>query len=239
MFRIKFSKFNRHIFLIGEYNYENDRHQKMKKSHIIEYPVFELIRNRKSIRAFLPTPVEAEKINSLFEAIRWAPSSTNEQPWVFMYATREHKEFWDLLFEPLNESNKIWAKDAPLLIFSLSRRNFSRYPGANAHAMYDLGGANAFLSLQAVELGLQVRQMAGFNAALVRQNLNVPDSFELGVYIAVGYPGDPEALPANLRQRELAPRERYAQQHFVMTHPFEKSADTKPTENSVPSPGTD
>ena len=40
-------------------------------------------------------------------------------------------------------------------------------------------------------------------------------------------------------QREMAPRERYAQQHFVMTHPFEKSADTKPTENSVPSPGTD
>jgi nitroreductase len=234
IFRVKFFKFNSwfglslHILIKG-----------MKKSHIIEYPVVELIRNRKSIRAFSASPVETEKINSLFEATRWAPSSTNEQPWVFMYATRKQEELWSLMFEPLNDGNKIWAKDAPLLIFSLARRNFSRYPGANAHAMYDLGGANAFLSLQAVELGLQVRQMAGFNAELVRKNLNIPEDFELGVYIAVGYPGDPEALPVNLRQREMAPRVRFSQHNFVMNQPFENSADSKLTENSVPSPGTD
>jgi nitroreductase len=191
----------------------------MQKSSKIDYPVFDLIRNRKSIRAFDGIPVESEKINSLFEATRWAPSSSNEQPWLYIYATKG-QDLWQKLFEPLNDGNKLWAKDAPLLILSLARRNFSRYPGANAHAMYDLGGANSFLALQAVELGLQVRQMAGFNYEKTRELLNIPDHYEIGVFMAVGYPGDPASLSDNLKLRELAPRERFLQGEFVMNRAF-------------------
>lgn len=192
----------------------------MQKSNEIEHPVSELIKNRKSVRAFSPIPIEQSKINSLFEATRWAPSSTNEQPWLYIYATKDQKHLWPKLFESLNAGNKLWAKDAPLLILSLARKNFSRFPGANAHAMYDLGAANSFLSLQAVELGLQVRQMAGFNPMDAKTNLNIPDDYELGVFIAVGYPGDPETLPENLKLRETAPRERYLQHEFVMNKTF-------------------
>ena len=192
----------------------------MRKSTNIDHPVSELIRNRKSIRAFATTPIEQDKINSLFEATRWAPSSTNEQPWLYMYATKDQPELWGKLFEPLNESNKLWAKDSPLIILSLARRNFTRFPGANAHAMYDLGAANSFLALQAVEIGLQVRQMAGFSAEKTRTNLNIPDDYEIGVFMAVGYPGDPDSLPENLKLREQAPRERFLQQEFVMNKSF-------------------
>jgi len=192
----------------------------MKKSSIVEHPVIDLIQKRKSIRAFSTQAVEIEKIHSLFEATRWTPSSTNEQPWIYMYATREQTDLWNKMFDSLNEGNKVWVKDVPLLILSLTRKNFSRYPGENAHAMYDLGAANAFLSLQAVELGLQVRQMAGFNRQRAVENLNIPHDFEVGVFIAVGYPGDPGNLPETLKQREQAPRERYLQQEFVMNKPF-------------------
>jgi nitroreductase len=139
---------------------------------------------------------------------------------VYIYATRDQDELWSKLFSCLNESNRVWAKDAPLLILSLARRHFTKYTGTNAHAMYDLGGANSFLSLQAVELGLQVRQMAGFHLEKTIKELNIPDTFEIGVFIAVGYPGDPQALPENLKARELAPRERLRQQEFVMNTPF-------------------
>lgn len=195
---------------------------KMKRSHEFHFPVLDLIQKRRSIRAFSSDPIEQEKINSLFEATRWAPSSTNEQPWVFIYATREQASLWERLFEPLNDGNKIWAKDAPLLILSLARKNFSRYPGPNAHALYDLGGANAFLSLQAVELGLQVRQMAGFDEQKAIELLNIPEVYQLGVFMAVGYPGDPSALPENLKNRETAPRERFLQDVFVMNQSFQK-----------------
>lgn len=194
--------------------------QTAMKSHKTEYPVVELIQHRKSIRAFDSKEVEQEKINSLFEATRWAPSSTNEQPWLFVYATRSNDPLWHKLFDTLNEGNKIWAKEAPLLILSLARKHFTRFDSVNTHALYDLGGANAFLSLQAVELGLQVRQMAGFNKEKVIENLNISDEYEVGVIMAVGYPGDPESLPENLKQRELAPRERYLQEVFVRSEGF-------------------
>lgn len=192
----------------------------MQKSNQIEHPVSDLIKNRKSIRAFSSQLIEADQINSLFEATRWAPSSTNEQPWYYIYATRDQTELWDKLFSCLNDGNKIWAKDAPLLILSLARKNFTRFSGKNTYAMYDLGGANSFLSLQAVELGLQVRQMAGFHHDTATDLLNIPDTFDIGVFIAVGYPGDPATLPEKLKLREAAPRERFMQQEFVMNKTF-------------------
>lgn len=193
----------------------------MQKSNQFEHPILDLIKNRRSSRAFSRQPIGSEKINSLFEATRWAPSSTNEQPWLYIYATQDQPELWNKLFNCLHESNKIWAKDASLLILSLARKNFSRYSGANAHAMYDLGGANSFLTLQAVELGLQVRQMAGFSHQKTVEEINIPvDTYEVGVFIAVGYPGDPQTLPENLKLRELAPRERFLQQEFVMNKTF-------------------
>ncbi|HEY9045137.1 MAG TPA: nitroreductase family protein [Ohtaekwangia sp.] len=200
-------------------NLEPDK-EVMEKSSSIDHPVLDLIKKRKSVRAFSSEPIEADKINSLFEATRWAPSSSNEQPWVYIYATRDQTELWSKLLDPLNDSNKIWVKDAPLLILSLARKTFSRFGSANAHALYDLGGANSFLSLQAVELGLQVRQMAGFNVEKTILNLNIPDTYEVGVFIAVGYPGDPANLPDQLKQREAAPRERFLQQEFVMNRTF-------------------
>jgi nitroreductase len=192
----------------------------MRKSHHVEYQVSDLIKNRKSIRSFSEQMIEPEKITSLFEATRWAPSSTNEQPWFYVYATKDQRELWKKIFNTLDEGNKVWAKDAAVLIVSLARKNFTRFSGQNLYAMYDLGGANSFLSIQAVELGLQVRQMAGFHHQQLIENLNVPDAYELGVIMAVGYPGDPETLPENLKTRELAPRERYLQQEFVRNKIF-------------------
>jgi nitroreductase len=193
----------------------------MEKSDQFEYPILDLIKNRRSTRSFSTQPIEVERIASLFEATRWAPSSTNEQPWVYVYATRDQEKFWNDLFSCLNEGNRIWAKDAPLLILSLARKNFSRFSGTNTYAMYDLGGANSFLSLQAVELGLQVRQMAGFDRQRTVELLNIPERYEIGVFIAVGYPGDPQTLPEKLKLREMAPRERFLQQEFVMNGPFQ------------------
>lgn len=191
----------------------------METSSQFEYPILDLIKNRKSTRAFSPQAIDVDKISSLFEATRWAPSSTNEQPWTYVYATRE-QELWAALFDCLYEGNRMWAKDAPLLIVSLARKHFSRFSGTNDYAMYDLGGANSFLSLQAVEMGLQVRQMAGFDRVRTIETLRIPETYDIGVFIAVGYPGDPQSLPEKLKLRELAPRERVRQGKFVLNGPF-------------------
>lgn len=182
----------------------------------IEYPIADLIRKRRSGRAYADREVEPDVINALFEAARWAPSSMNEQPWRYIYATKENKLLWQKLFDALNEGNKVWAKHAPLLVLSLTMKNFARNGQLNHAARYDLGAANALLSIQATELGLNVHQMGGFDGNQVRKNLSIADQFELGVIMAIGYPGDAAQLPEALKQREMAPRARMVQSEFVL-----------------------
>lgn len=192
----------------------------MQKSNQLEFPVAALIEQRRSRRAYSSQPIEPEKIQSLFEAARWAPSSMNEQPWAYIYATQDQPELWTRLLDALNESNRVWAKKAPLLVLSMARKTHILNGAVNVAAKYDVGAANAFLSMQATQFGLNVHQMGGYDRKQVIESLNIPETHEPIVIIAIGYLGDAENLPANLKQREVAPRERYTQDFFVMNKPF-------------------
>ncbi len=192
----------------------------MHKSVEFEHPVSEIIKNRKSVRAYAERLIEPVKINSLFEAARWAPSSSNGQPWLYLYATKDQPELFHKFFDCLMDGNKPWVKDAPLIIMSLARKNFIATDKPNHYALYDLGAANAFLSLQAVELGLQIHQLGGYHQEKAKLNLAISDSYVLGAMISVGYPGDAEQLIEPFKARELAPRERFVQQEFVMNSTF-------------------
>lgn len=192
----------------------------LKKSTTQDYPVLDVISARRSKRAYSDEPVSQAIIQSLFEAARWAPSSMNEQPWVYVYATPDQPELRDKILQSLNESNKIWAQFAPLLVVSLARKTLVRNGALNGSARYDVGAANALLSLQATHHGLNVHQMGGYNKQTLIENLNIPESHEPLVIMAIGYPGDADALPDQLRAREVAPRERYTQEFFVQNTTF-------------------
>ncbi len=182
-------------------------------------PVLDLILSRQSKRAYADLPLTRDQIDTLFEAARWAPSSVNEQPWQYIYAS-QGEELWSTIFATLNEGNQIWAKSAPLLVVSLARTTFTRNGRPNPSAMYDLGGANAILSLQATAMGLNVHQMGGFNHEGLRQVLHIPHDIELGVVMAIGFPGDPEQLPEPLKERERSPRVRRPVADFVTNQPY-------------------
>ena len=46
--------------------------------------VLNAIKNRRTIRRFKSTPIEEEKLLTILEAGRWAPSFSNLQPWRFI-----------------------------------------------------------------------------------------------------------------------------------------------------------
>jgi nitroreductase len=190
------------------------------KTTEFETAVHPLIQERKSRRAYAETAVTEEIIRQLFEAARWAPSSMNEQPWAYVYATKHQPELFGKIFEALNPSNQVWVERAPLLIVSLVRKNYIRNNLPNGSARYDVGAANAFLSLQATHLGLNVHQMGGFSGDVLKRNLSIPDQFDVAVIMAVGYPGELHSLSAALQERETKPRERYVQNEFVMSSSF-------------------
>ena len=166
--------------------------------------IHELLRRRWSPRAFSPQPVPPDTLERLFEAARWAPSSNNEQPWSFVVATSDQLDDFARLRDCLNEKNALWAGRAPVLMLSVARRHFNRNGQENRHALHDVGQAVANLTFQATAEGLFVHQMAGFSVEKARETLGLPNGQEPVAMIALGFPGDPAALPDDLRARELA-----------------------------------
>src|SRR3981189_3610253 len=134
----------------------------MQKAATTDVPVHELIRNRWSPRAFSDTAVPAEILRSLFEAARWAPSSNNEQPWVYLVATKDDAENFAKIVGVLVEFNADWAKDAPVVAISVANLKM-RDGKPNRVALHDVGSASAQLTLEAASRGLFVHQMAGFH----------------------------------------------------------------------------
>jgi nitroreductase len=189
----------------------------MEKPADTRYPIHDLLRRRWSPRAFDERPVETEKLQSLFEAARWAPSSNNEQPWRFVVATKDNQMAYDRLLACLVEGNRKWAFRAPVLILSVASLNFEDDAKPNRHAFHDTGMAVENLVLQATALGLIVHQMAGFDVEKSRTDLKIPSGYEPVAMIAVGYPGDSAVLPDYLRERELKPRDRQPTGDFVFS----------------------
>jgi nitroreductase len=173
-----------------------------------QQPIHELIGKRWSPRAFSSRDVPEEQVISLLEAARWAPSAYNEQPWRFIVARKSDPETYDKLLGSLMELNQLWARSAPVLILTLAKKTFTHNGTPNPYALHDAGMAAANLALEATALGLNVHFMAGFNKAVARTAFQIPDDYELGAAIAVGYAGDPSTLPESFQQAESAPRSR-------------------------------
>jgi nitroreductase len=181
----------------------------------VDHPIHSLLAARRSSRAFSVKAVDQQSLQLLFEAARWTPSLSNEQPWNFLVTTQTKRESYDRLLHCLIEFNRHWAQHAPILILMTTNLNFASNGKRNSHAWYDSGQAAANLTFQATALGLIVHQMAGFDSDKVRQEFAIPLDQEPTVVIALGYPGDPNTLPEKLQQRELSARTRKTQDQFV------------------------
>ncbi|MBF0272838.1 MAG: nitroreductase family protein [Magnetococcales bacterium] len=168
----------------------------------------ELIRLRWSPRAFDPRRVERETVKLLLEAARWAPSCYNTQPWRYLVAFRDDEAGFNRLLSCLVEANRLWARNAPVLMISLAYTRHDHNGKPNRWAWHDVGAANAQLTAQATAMGLAVHQMAGYDPDAVRRLYALDDLFEPVTVLALGYPGSPELLDATLRERETAPRQR-------------------------------
>ena len=180
----------------------------MDKPAETQFPLHDLLTRRWSPRAFSEQPVGPDMLLTLLDAARWAPSSSNEQPWRFVVATKQEPADYDRLLACLLEGNRKWAYRAPVLMLSVARMDFEEDGRPNRHAFHDVGLATENLLLQVSALGLVAHPMAGFDIEKARADLKIPSGYEPVAMIAVGYPGELSVLPDYLQQRELKPRER-------------------------------
>ncbi len=179
--------------------------------------VLPILHQRWSPRSFSDRDVSPELLKKVFEAARWAASSFNEQPWRFLVGDRNSTTYKKIL-SALVPFNQAWAASAPVLILGAAKTRFSHNDAPNRVALFDLGAASSYLTLQASALGLHTHQMAGFDEAIARQAFEIPDIYVLGSVIALGYQGEPEALPnQQFIDQEVAPRQRKPLKEFVFS----------------------
>jgi len=179
--------------------------------------VLPIIQERFSPRSFADREVAEADLQKVFEAARWAASSYNEQPWRYLVGTRG-SETYNKILQALIPFNQQWAGKAPVLILGVAKMKFSHNDTPNAYGIYDLGAASSYLTLEAAALGLATHQMAGFDREKARKLLEIPDEFEFGSVIALGYQGEPAQLAnEQMLKQETSPRERKKLGEFVFT----------------------
>jgi nitroreductase len=167
-----------------------------------------LLRDRWSPRAFADSPINGDIVTRLLEAVQWAMSCFNGQPWRIVYATKEDATSYERILATLVPQNQTWAKTAPMIGIAIARTHFEHNGAPNATAEYDTGAAMALLTVQAQAEGLHVHQMAGFDGAKAREALSIPEGYTPMAAFVVGYMGNADTLPEPLRERELQPGQR-------------------------------
>jgi len=194
------------------------------KRAVSDHPIQHALADRWSPYGFEDRPITEADLLSLFEAARWAASSYNEQPWSFLVATREDPPEFGRLLSCLVEANQAWAKTAPVLVLGIVSLRFAKNNQDNRAAVHDLGLAAGNLSVEATVRGLSVHQMIGILPDKARQLYQIPEHFEAWTAMAIGYKADPATLPAALKERDLAPRQRKPLNEFVFTGGWKKPA---------------
>ncbi|HMB98045.1 MAG TPA: nitroreductase family protein [Balneolaceae bacterium] len=172
------------------------------------YDIHPLIKKRWSPRTFSDKPVDKEILRQIFDAARWAPSSYNEQPWRFIIATKEEPEEFEKLSKVMVEFNRNWASGAPVLILTAIKKIFEKNGKPNRVALHDLGQAASYLTFEATRHNLYVHQMAGIDLDKARELFNIPEDYEPATMIAIGYIGELDNLPKNLKDAETGERSR-------------------------------
>jgi nitroreductase len=171
--------------------------------------VHELIRARWSPRSYSPQDVPDQDLRTVLEAAEWAASSNNEQPWRFLIARKSADQAaFEKFLHLLVEGNQLWAHSAPILIIMAAKRTFTNSNSPNYYALHDTGAALANFMLQATALGLHAHGMAGFDHQRARQELAIPDDYEIAAAVALGYRDSPDKLSEKHVKSELAARQR-------------------------------
>jgi nitroreductase len=139
--------------------------------------VFQCIRRRRTIRDFKPDPVPDDVVHKILQAARWAPSSSNTQPWHFVVVRNR---------ETITELGRICTQgafigQAPLAIAVVM--------GETRRPHLDAGRALQQMELMAWSEGLGTCFVGirGEQQTEVKTLLGIPEDMELITVLPFGY----------------------------------------------------
>ena len=147
---------------------------------------FDLIKNRYSVRAYKPDPVEDAKLLAILDAARLALTADNRHPFQLIVIHTSGREA-----ELLRIYRRDWFTQAPIILcacgvprLSWVRRDQRRYLDVDVAIVMD------HVILAATNLGLGTCWIAAFNSVAAREVLSIPEDIEPLIFTPLGYPAD-------------------------------------------------
>lgn len=179
------------------------------------------IRQRRSVRKYLPKEVPRGLVLEVLEAAGWAPSAHNSQPWRFIIIenpevkerlSKDLADAWaaDLVKDGLNIDPKLrsereerFAKAPALILACLTMEGLRKFPDAPRQgferdlAVESLGAGlqNLLLAAHAAGLGACWFCAPAFAKETVRKVLAIPGEVEPSALIILGYPAETPQVP--------------------------------------------
>ena len=151
--------------------------------------IYDLIRLRKSVRAYLPRDVEEDKLMRVLDAGRRAPSAGNRQEWRFIVVRDEN-----IKKKLAGASNQAFIAEAPVVIACCAEDQGHIMPCGLPSVLIDAAIAIDHITLAAVAEGLGTCWVGGFNADKTRKILNIPENVVIVELLPLGYPTDPSEV---------------------------------------------
>ena len=174
--------------------------------------VLEAIKTRRSIRKYKSDPVDEKTLETVLEAVRWAPSWANTQCWRFVVVSDDALKA--KLTEALAANNPATdaIRNAPLVIVAgakLEKSGFYRGEATTDKGdwfMLDVGIAMQNLALAAHALGLGTVHVGLFDAAKAGEAINVPEGHCVVEMSPLGYPDHEAKAPPRRDLSEIVGR---------------------------------
>ena len=165
--------------------------------------VLEAMRTRRSVRRYLKTRVDNDKVGVLLDAARSAPSAGNLQNWKYILVTDEAKrmELANAAFQ------QFWMQDAPLhMVVCAEPEKGARFYGIRGERLYSVQNCAAAVQnilVAANKLGLGSCWVGAFDEDAVRRALRMPDNIRPQAIITVGYPAECPQAPPKLKITDI------------------------------------
>ena len=157
---------------------------------------FELVKARRSVRAYQPQPVEEDKLEQILEAANRAPSAGNLQAYVIL-VVRHDATKQALVRAALGQE---FVAQAPVVLAFFAHRlmSASKYKqrGAELYSVQDATVACTYAQLAATALGLGSVWLGAFNDDEVSRILKAKPDWRPVALLPLGYPAEsPEPTP--------------------------------------------
>jgi nitroreductase len=148
--------------------------------------VLEAINTRRSVRAYSSQSIPDDVMERMRQALRWAPSACNYQPWHFVLVFDE--QLRRKIAKTANDQT--WMGDAPVTVVAcgLPDLAYKRMGGYWNSAAVDVTIALDHLTLAAVAEGLGTCWIGAFPEPPIKELLGVPESVKVVAMTPLGYP---------------------------------------------------